>query len=146
MTRKEFMTRCAACLGLAGATVALPGCGTTKYIDATIEGPELLLPVTAFEVEDKSGNKKLLNYVVAQNNKLEYPISVFRFADGDYSALLMRCTHQGTELQVFGDRLQCPAHGSEFTSRGVVANGPADTNLRIFPVKLDGGALRINLS
>jgi len=146
MNRNEFIVRCAACLGLTGIAVALPGCSSARYIDATIDGSVMLLPLSAFDVVDKSGNTKALNYVVAQNEKLEYPISVFRLPNGDYSALLMRCTHQGTELQVFGDRLQCPAHGSEFTNRGVVANGPADTNLRMFPLKLDGNTLRVNLS
>jgi Rieske Fe-S protein len=58
----------------------------------------------------------------------------------------MKCTHQGTELQVFGDRLQCPAHGSEFTLDGNVKNGPADTALRTFPVIKENKTLKIDLS
>jgi Rieske Fe-S protein len=146
MDRTTFIIRCAACLGLPGLAGVLNGCTATKYIDAGIEGSDLTLPLTAFEEIDKGGEKKLHNYIVAQNEKLEYPISVFRLADNNYTALLMRCTHQGTELQVFGDRLQCPAHGSEFTNRGVVVNGPADTNLRIFPVRIDGGNIKVSLS
>jgi Rieske Fe-S protein len=57
----------------------------------------------------------------------------------------MRCTHQGTELQVFGDKLQCPAHGSEFNNSGAVQNGPADIKLRTFPVTLDNHQLKISL-
>jgi Rieske Fe-S protein len=57
----------------------------------------------------------------------------------------MRCTHQGTELQVFGDRLQCPAHGSEFTNTGMVQNGPADDPLRTFPVRIEANTLKIDL-
>jgi Rieske Fe-S protein len=57
----------------------------------------------------------------------------------------MRCTHQGTELQVFGDKLQCPAHGSEFNSKGGVQNGPADTTLRTFPVEIKNNLLHISL-
>jgi len=146
MNRKDFIVRCAACLGLPALGIIFPGCGATRYVDAAIEGSELVVPMTSFEVVDKSGKKTVLNYVVAQNDKLEYPVSVFRLANGDYSALLMRCTHQGTELQVFGDRLQCPAHGSEFTNAGTVVNGPADTNLRKFPVRMDGSTIKVNLS
>jgi Rieske Fe-S protein len=146
MNRKEFVWRCASCLGLTALSTLLPACAATKYIDAAIDGPDLLVPANSFEEMDKSGNKKLLPYVVAQNGKLEYPVAVFRFSDTDYSALLMRCTHQGTELQIFGDRLQCPAHGSEFSNRGVLRNGPADANLRIFPVKVEGTVVRVNLS
>jgi Rieske Fe-S protein len=57
----------------------------------------------------------------------------------------MRCPHQGAELQVFGDRLQCPAHGSEFNDKGVVKTGPADTNLRTFPVSINKDQLLISL-
>jgi Rieske Fe-S protein len=57
----------------------------------------------------------------------------------------MRCTHQGAELQVFGDKLQCPAHGSEFSSKGAVQNGPADNTLRTFPVTIEKNQLKISL-
>ncbi|MFV8347346.1 ubiquinol-cytochrome c reductase iron-sulfur subunit [Flavobacterium sp. ZB4P13] len=76
---------------------------------------------------------------------IKYPICVYRFDANNYSALLMQCTHQGTELQVFGDKLQCSAHGSEFSSKGNVENGPADRNLRNFPIKIDNNTLKISL-
>jgi len=57
----------------------------------------------------------------------------------------MRCPHQGEELQVFGDRLECPAHGSEFNNKGIVQNGPADSNLRTFPVTIINNQLNISL-
>jgi len=146
MNRKEFVVKCASCFGLTGIATLLPGCGATKHIDAAIEGSDLLVPTGSFETIDKNGVRKIIPFVVAQNDKLEFPVAVFRFSDVDYSALLMRCTHQGTELQVFGDRLHCPAHGSEFSNRGVLKNGPADTNLRIFPVRVEGASVRIKLS
>lgn len=146
MNRQEFVVRCASCLGIGSMLSLLSGCGATRYVDASIEGSDLIIPLNAFQETGKDGTRKTLNFVVAQNAKLEYPVAVFRFADGNYSALLMRCTHQGTELQVFGDRLQCPAHGSEFTNRGVVVNGPADSNLRIFNVKFSDTHLKVDLS
>ena len=57
----------------------------------------------------------------------------------------MQCTHQGAELQVFGDKLQCPAHGSEFTNKGIVQSGPAETKLRSFPVIIEANQLKISL-
>lgn len=123
----------------------LQACAATKYYHATIEGPDLLVPLSAFNYE-KKGEIRTRSFVVAHNDRLEYPLGIYRFSDNEFAAMLMRCTHQGTELQAFGDRLQCPAHGSEFTNRGVVQNGPADTNLRTFPVTRSGDQLRINLS
>jgi Rieske Fe-S protein len=84
-------------------------------------------------------------FVIVRNEALQYPICIYRFGEHEYSALCMRCTHQGTELQVSGDRLQCPAHGSEFTSRGKVSNGPADKDLRSFPVSVLNNQIFIDL-
>jgi Rieske Fe-S protein len=80
-----------------------------------------------------------------QHDQLQYPICVYRLSENEYTALWMSCTHQGTELQVFGDKLQCPAHGSEFSNRGDIQNGPADKSLRIFPVKVETNQLLISL-
>ena len=44
-----------------------------------------------------------------------------------------------------GDYLQCPAHGSEYDNRGKVTNGPADKDLRTFPVTIDNNQLFIDL-
>jgi nitrite reductase/ring-hydroxylating ferredoxin subunit len=125
MNRKEFLHTCGLhCAGFAGLSFLLQGCGGTKYLTSP----------------------SYRRYVVVQNEKLEYPICVYRSATEQYEALLMQCTHQGTELQVFGERLQCPAHGSEFTPTGAVQNGPADQPLRKFRVMVEGESIKINLS
>lgn len=144
MNRQEFLKGCAAAcvLGLPGI---LQSCAATHYLDAAIEGDSLVLSKSEFFTE-KDGLKKPRPFVVVQNEKLEYPICVYHFGGDEYKALWMKCTHQGTELQVFGDRLQCPAHGSEFTNRGAVQNGPADAPLRTFEVSADGDKLKIRLS
>jgi nitrite reductase/ring-hydroxylating ferredoxin subunit len=139
MNRKEFIIGCGACL--VGMPVWLAGCAGTKYISVPIEGDSLIVLTDSFLTD-----KKYLKYLVVHNDKLEYPICVYRFSADEYKALLMKCTHQGTELQVFGDRLQCPAHGSEFGNTGDVQNGPADTALRTFPVTVSGNSIKIKLS
>jgi Rieske Fe-S protein len=146
MDRKEFIKTCGiSCIGVLGGLSLLESCAGTKYISADISGSALLVPLSAFEESGKA-EKTFRKYVIAQNNQLEYPICVFRFSESEYSAVLMRCTHQGTELQVFGDRLQCPAHGSEFTSTGAVQNGPADKGLRRFLIEKENDTLKIDLS
>jgi Rieske Fe-S protein len=145
MNRTQFLMHCGSCCaGIVGLSSLLAGCSGTKYIDASIEADELLIPSSAFLKEGSPD--AYLPHIVAQNQKLEYPIVVFRSTDARYTALLMRCTHQGTELQVFGDRLQCPAHGSEFNAEGKVQNGPADVSLRKFAVTADAQHVRIKLS
>jgi len=143
MQRRVFIRECGmGCLGVLASGLVLQSCAGTRYITGIIEGSYLNIPEDDFLKEDNS----YLQHVVVQNEVLQYPIVVFRFDTNEYRAFLMKCTHQGTELQVFGDRLQCPAHGSEFTNNGNVQNGPADTSLRSFPVIKESKTIKIDLS
>ena len=142
MERKEFIKACGyACLGGALFASMLEGCSSTKMISGTISDSNLLVPVSSFLTKENT----YIKYIVIHNEKLSFPICVYRSSEKEYSALLMKCTHQGAELQVFGDKLQCPAHGSEFSDKGIVENGPAETNLRTFPVTILKDQINISL-
>ncbi len=142
MKRVEFLKTCGfACLGGSLPGLLLEGCASSsKTVSGTIEESDLVIPVSTFQSKES-----FRKYVVVQQEKLKYPICVYRFSETEYTALLLRCPHQGAELQVFGSRLQCPAHGSEFNNKGVVETGPADTNLRTFPVTEHNHQLYISL-
>lgn len=143
MERRKFVRKCGlGCLGILAPNLLLQGCAGTRYVSGSIQGSFLSIDEDDFLNEDQD----YLKHVVVQNDALQYPIVVFRLGTDNYQALLMKCTHQGTELQVFGDRLQCPAHGSEFTNKGRVQNGPADASLRNFPVIKELKTLKIDLS
>jgi Rieske Fe-S protein len=146
MDRKSFFKSCGvACLGVGYMVSFLESCGATKRITAPIEASDMVVPLSAFEIESKKG-PKYQAAVIADNEQLQDPICVFRGSDGlSYTAVLMRCTHQGAQLQLFGDKLQCPAHGSEFDPNGAVLQGPASDNLRTFPITIQGSSLRISL-
>ena len=142
MERKEFLKTCSfACLGGTLFAAVLESCSGSKMVSGTISKSDLVVPVSSFLVKEN----KYRSYIVVNNDQLKYPICLYRLRENEYSALSMRCPHQGAELQVFGDRLQCPAHGSEFTNKGVVKNGPADTNLRTLPVSIQNNQINISL-
>ena len=145
MDRKDFIKNCGfACIGGAAITTLLQGCAGTKIISGKIGGDDLVVPLKDFET--KAGNEiHYKKYIVVQNEILQYPICLYRINENEYTALWMQCTHQGAELQVFGDKLQCPAHGSEFTNKGIVQSGPAETKLRSFPVIIEANQLKISL-
>lgn len=145
MDRKEFIKSCGfACIGSVGLAGILQSCSPSRLLSGTIAGDNLLVSLSDFET--KNGKETYFKkYIVVQNDILQYPICVYRFSENEYSALWMRCTHQGTELQVFGNRLQCPAHGSEFDNRGGIQNGPAEVKLRTFPITIENGQLKISL-
>ncbi|MCB0632995.1 MAG: Rieske (2Fe-2S) protein [Saprospiraceae bacterium] len=146
MHRQDFIKTCGwGCLSLLGAVPFMESCTGTKYLAGKLEGSYLEIPLDAF-VLTKQKEIKFRHYVVVQHKALAYPICVYRLSATEYQALLMKCTHQGTELEVYGDRLQCPAHGSEFTKYGIVQNGPAEDHLRVFPVQVELTSIKINLA
>ncbi|MCY4781237.1 Rieske (2Fe-2S) protein [Sphingobacterium sp. UT-1RO-CII-1] len=144
MNRKYFLKQCGlACLSSSIATALFNSCVTQKAISGQLVNTDLVIPLDSFLVKNKTTDYK--KYIIVEHKQLQHPIYVFRFSENEYSALLMRCTHQGAELQAFGDVLECPAHGSEFNNRGIVQNGPANKNLRTFPVISTNNELKISL-
>ena len=145
MNRKKFLFACgSACVSSVVLSSILQSCGTTKIIHATLNGSDLVVPLADFE-EIKNQVKTYKKYIVAQNVSLQDPICIFRRDESNYTAISMKCSHQGVELQVFGDKLHCPAHGSEFNNEGMVQEGPAIENLRKFATRIENQELRISL-
>lgn len=145
MNRRKFLKDgCLACLGLAIAPNLLTGCKTMQHAGGELTNDGIKVPLKDFVRETKSGTA-FHPYIIVRNEALQYPICVYRFTNMEYTALHMRCTHQGAELQAAGDRLICPAHGSEFSNRGNAMQGPADIALRNFPTVVMGDELFIDL-
>jgi nitrite reductase/ring-hydroxylating ferredoxin subunit len=141
MDRKEFVKTCGyACIGISTIGVLLKSCVSTKSISAIIIGDNLIVPKSDF-----IKNEKQLQYIIVRNENLQFPIYVFRFSENKYSALYLQCTHQGSELSAYGDKLVCSAHGSEFNNRGLATNGPATEPLRTFSVRTDNINIKISL-
>ena len=59
-------------------------------------------------------------------------IALVRTAKGrnGFTALDLRCTHQGTIVEQEGDMWSCPNHGAAFAINGDLKIGPAETALR----------------
>jgi len=145
MDRRKFIQNsCTACLTASALGSFLSSCTATKYISGTLGKDGLTVDTKEFETE-QNGKTVHRSYIIIRNEALQYPICIYRLSEKEYSALWMSCTHQGTELQASGDYLQCTAHGSEFDKKGTVKNGPADRNLRNFPVSISGNQLFIDL-
>ena len=93
----------------------------------------------------QKGGTAYSSFIIVRNEALKYPICIYRINEQEYTALWMKCSHQGAELQASGDVLQCAAHGSEFNSKGEVRNGPANAALRSFPVSVTNDEIFIDL-
>lgn len=146
MNRKSFIHACGlACTGGSALLTLLQSCGTSKSISATYSNNQLVLPVSSF-VTVKNGEPKYSRMLMVRHEKLDYPIALFRKNENEYKALLLRCTHQGSELNVYGDLISCSAHGSEFSNTGEVVQGPAEQPLKSYPVKVTSENLYISLT
>jgi len=144
MDRRTFTKGCIACIVGAAVAPVVSSCQSTHYASGAIEpnGLSVLKSEFTYLKKDKSMTRE---YIIVRNDKLEFPIYLYRFSENEYSALLMKCTHQGNELNASGDHLHCSAHGSEFNNKGVVAQGPAEKNLRTFKVSVEHEKIFIDL-
>jgi Rieske Fe-S protein len=145
MKRRAFIRQtCITCVGGGLIPFLITGCQATHYASGIMDATGISVSKSEFTYLKKE-QTLTRQYIIVQNDKLEFPIYVYRFSDTEYSALWMKCTHQGAELQASGDALQCPSHGSEFTNKGAVSNGPAENNLRLFPVIVQTETITIDL-
>lgn len=129
LTRRAFMK--AACLGAIGS--ALVGCaGVPRYLLQPEAAAETVsVPISAF------GDDEHL-VLVPPNGRKTFLIT----REGDeYIAVELSCTHRGCGLQVRSDELHCPCHGSRFTPRGEVRQGPAQVPLKMINVTRQGDML-----
>ena len=141
MNRKKFIKTCGyTCLGTTAGGILLQSCVATKSISVAIVDENIVVPKADFQKE-----KGYLNYLIVRNDKLQFPIYVFRFSEAEYTALYLQCSHQGNELNAYGDKLVCSAHGSEFDNKGRVTNGPATESIKSFPIHFDNHNILISI-
>lgn len=144
MDRKEFIRTCGfSCLAWVGVSL-LQSCTGTKYIQTASENNTIKIARSEF-IEIKNEKQKIRRYIIVKVNTLNFPVVLYRNTDTDFAALLLRCPHQGAELNVNGDLISCPAHGSEFNNKGMLVQGPAEQDLQQYTVTSDKEYIYIQL-
>ena len=123
----------------------MQGCASSNYFaQHSLEVNRILINKSEFEIVKKD---KVIRrtYILIKNNQLEFPICIYRFNDNEFTALYLKCTHQGCEVQPQGDFLVCPCHGSEYSNQGKVTNPPAEHDLIKYEVRIDAESISIQL-
>jgi nitrite reductase/ring-hydroxylating ferredoxin subunit len=70
------------------------------------------------------------------------PVLLVRTGAAEVRGLDARCTHMGCVVELIGAELACPCHNSRFDPRtGERIRGVAPTGLRLFPVRVQAGAV-----
>jgi Rieske Fe-S protein len=75
-------------------------------------------------------------------------LAVTRVSATSVVAVSRTCTHEGCTVLVPGSpgqTLDCPCHGSRFTTSGSVVNGPASRPLPSFPARIEGQEVVITI-
>jgi cytochrome b6-f complex iron-sulfur subunit len=102
------------------------GTGTKINIDLSLEANAAL---------NNTGGSIVIHDIIVINN------------GGTYVALSNVCTHQGCTVayNAGAGNIQCPCHGSVYTTNGSVIAGPAPRALKSYPVTLTGSILAISV-
>ena len=149
MDRKNFIKTCGfACVGGTALTALLQSCSSTNpnhFAQTALANNQINIKKNEFVQQLKNDKPTYRKYVLVKNEKVAFPIILYRLSDTDYTALLMECTHKGCELVPQRSFLACPCHGSEFNNKGVVQNPPAQENLKSFKIITDNENVYIQL-
>ena len=120
-------------LGVSALSVS--ACAGTPYLAPRGSGNQLV--VSAANVPEAG--------VLLQRPSMQHPVFLRATGQGAYTALLVRCTHQGCQPDPVGDRFVCPCHGSEFDMEGAVLRGPAERPMLRYRVAREGEDLVVTL-
>lgn len=124
-TRRNFIkTTCTACFGIAASAAFLESCAPLPVYKTTVLNDKIDIPQTTFLAGETSK--------IIRAEQLEFDILLVNNGNGNYTALLMKCTHMDNSLVLNKTGLSCNLHGSRFNLEGDVTNGPATIGLQHF--------------
>ena len=136
LDRRAFVSACAACC----AAFTVSGCASLVTHPVPVTDGRVRLRLADYP--DLTAQDGVIRI---QPTGLEHPIYVLT-AGSSFQAVSPICTHRGCTVDVQGDRLVCPCHGSTYDRAGAVLKGPAQRALTRFPVERAGDALVIQVA
>ena len=141
MDRKEFLKRsCQGCL-FGTAAILLPsltGCSPAVFnvYKTAVANNMIELPLSLFE-------KNSLQIIRPQG--WQYDIAVQKKPEGNYTAILMECTHMENQLIASQNGFSCSLHGSRFNVNGEVIKGPAERPLKSYSTSVQNNKLILSI-
>ena len=137
LRRREFLGLCA-CVA---AGSVLGACASVLVRQVPVSNGRVELPLVQYpELGQAGAALQILPEGQTQ------PLIVIVDAEGKHSVISSECTHKGCTVEVQGERIVCPCHGSTYDRKGDVLKGPAQRSLRRYPSRLTSdGVLIIEL-
>jgi Rieske Fe-S protein len=135
IARRDFVMTCSACC----ASMFLGACASLVTHPVPLSAGRVRMSVSAFpDLQRPDGAIRILP------EGMNDPIYVLVRGE-EFSALSPICTHRGCTVDVQGDRLVCPCHGSTYDRAGRVLKGPAQRALTRYSVTRSGDELTIEV-
>ena len=137
MDRREFVCACT----LGAVAVALGGCASLVTRAVTPVDGRLELALAQFpELTEREGSLRVMPVGHRE------PVYILAHDDGSFSAVSPICTHLGCTVDIQGEHLVCPCHGSTYDRRGTVLQGPAQQSLARYGTSVSAdGVLIVDL-
>ncbi len=137
MDRKEFLNQ----VGIGAAALLAPVClgGLAACGKSNTGVPEAPKNVD-FTVDVSTGALASNVGFLVKNG-----VIIARTNSGTFLAVSAACTHEGTTINFVAssNKFVCPNHNAQFSSTGVVTQGPANKNLTVYNTSLNGNSLRV---
>ena len=116
---------------------ALSSCSPLNIYKTSVAENKISVPVSLFEKTD---------FQIIKADNFASDIVIRKEKNGNYSALLLRCTHADNPLTSIGNSFVCNLHGSRFDKDGNVTKGPAEQSLKKFNTQLVADQIIISLT
>lgn len=136
MDRKNFLNQ----VGMGAAALLAPACiGGLAACGKSNSTPSAPSNVD-FTVDVSSGTLATNGGFLVMNG-----IIIARTTSGAFLAVSAACTHEGTNVNYVAgsNKFVCPNHNAQFSSTGIVTQGPATKNLTSYNTSLNGTTLRV---
>ena len=138
LARREFLGLCA-CVA---AGSMLGACASVLVRQVPVANGRVELPLVQYPELSQAGAAL---QILPDGQK--QPLIVIIDANGKHSVISSECTHKGCTVEVQGERIVCPCHGSTYDRKGDVLKGPAQRSLQRYQSRLTSdGVLIIELA
>ncbi len=137
-SRRTFIKNtCVACTGTALGINLLQSCSSVKTVNTTITNNMMAVAKAEFAT---------VTSLKVRNLQLPYDILLVKESEDNYCALYMQCTHEDNAVYTDGSKINCPSHGSQFSMKGAVIDGPASKALKQFKTEITTNTINIFLN
>lgn len=106
---------------------SLSSCATLAIYKTAADNNKISVPLSLFARSD---------FQIIQLKDFFYNIGLRKEQNGNYTALLLRCTHADNQLISTGNGFNCTLHGSVFDKEGQVTQGPAERPLKKYQTEV----------